>query len=106
MHTGPGARITEGRGRDDAIDAGDVGNYDDVDGSDDVGDSDDVVILVMLVILMMLVMVSMLVMVVAKRECREAARLGTVGHQSHPAGHCPIHPNSSSSLFVTSTSDY
>ena len=63
------------------------------------------VILTLLVILVMLVMVSMLVKVVAKRECREAARLGTVGHQSHP-GHCPIHPNSSSLQFVTSTSDY
>ena len=48
------------------------------------------VILTLLVILMMLVMESMLVMVVAKRECREAARLGTVGPEppcwslSHP----------------------
>ena len=48
------------------------------------------VILTLLVILMMLVMESRLVMVVAKRECREAARLGTVGPEppcwslSHP----------------------
>ena len=28
LHTDPGARITRGRGRDDAIDAGDVDDYD------------------------------------------------------------------------------
>ena len=91
LHTDPGARITErGGGGSGMIPVMLVM----------------LVILTLLVILVMLVMVSMLVKVVAKRECREAARLGTVGHQSHPAGHCPIHPNSSSSQFVTSTSDY
>ena len=41
LHTDPGARITEGRGRDDAIDAGDVGDYDDVDGCDGEDDGSD-----------------------------------------------------------------
>ena len=91
LHTDPGARITErGGGGTGMIPVMLVM----------------LVIRTLLVILMMLVMESMLVKVVAKRECREAARLGTVGHQNHPAGHCPIHPNSSSSQFVTSTSDY